>query len=148
MLAAVLLCGCKKNVDPVVDAPPDEYINYSVNGIPYSFETPVDSILSIPGGLTFVLRVNGNRKPANSNFVTVVFDYISISVGTYQHLLAFNVDQVPTNSSINAPIFVRITECGPTGQFVAGDFLGSYTGPPPGNIVYNITCNFRIRRTF
>ena len=141
------LIGCKKNVDTVVDTPP-EYINYTVNGIPYSFVLPTDSILSVPGGLTFVLRVNGNRIPVNTNYVTIVFDYIVIAVGTYQHLLAFNVNQIPSTSTLNTAIFVAITECGTTGQYIAGNFSGSYTGPSPTNIVYNITCNFRIKRNF
>ena len=148
ILAAIGFIGCKKSEDPIVESPPEEFINYTVNGIPYSFVPPVDSILALPNNLAFTWRIYGNRKPVNANYVIVSFDFIAIHVGTKQHLLSFNLDQIPANAITNAPIFVSITECGTTGQFIAVNFSGSYTGPAPTNIVYNITCNFRIKRNF
>jgi hypothetical protein len=124
-----------------------QFVNFTINTTPYSYTAPTDSLTLSGGGTNtdYSIFVANN---ATSNFGTIRFVRTGIAQGSTQNLLSFLPTQIPLNSTINTPIGVNITEYGIVGQYLAGNFSGIVTGPPPTNTVYNVTCNFRIRRTF
>jgi hypothetical protein len=124
-----------------------QFVNFTINTTPYTYTAPIDS-LTLSGGGTNTEYSIFLANNATSNFGTIRFVRTGIAQGSTQNLLSFLPTQIPLNSTINTPIGVNITEYGIVGQYLAGNFSGIVTGPPPANTVYNVTCNFRIRRTF
>lgn len=124
-----------------------QFVNFTINTTPYAYTAPTDSLTLSGGGTNtdYSIFVANN---ATSNFGTIRFTRTGIAQGSTQNLLSFSPIQIPLNSTINTPIGVNITEYGAIGQYVAGNFSGVVTGPSPTNTIYNVTCNFRIRRTF
>jgi hypothetical protein len=124
-----------------------QFVNFTINTTPYNYTAPSDSLVLSGGGTnTDYIIFAGNN--VNSNFGTMRFTRTGIAQGSVQNLISFTPIQIPANSTINTPIGVNITEYGAIGQYVAGNFSGVITGPAPANTVYNVTCNFRVRRTF
>ncbi len=124
-----------------------QFFNYTINGTPYNFSVPGDSLtLSGAGTNTdYFVFVNNNSTTNNG---TMRFVRTGIAQGSVQNLISFTPTQIPATSTISTPIGINITEFGVVGQYVAGNFSGVITGPSPANTVYNVTCNFRIKRTF
>ncbi len=124
-----------------------QFVNYTINATAYNYSAPVDSLTLTGGGTNtdYIIYVANN---VSSNFGTMRFTRTGIAQGSIQNLMSFTPIQIPTNTTINTPIGINITEYGAIGQYVAGNFSGVITGPSPANTVYNVTCNFRIRRTF
>jgi hypothetical protein len=149
------LVACKKNdTAEIITGPADEYINYTVNGTAYSYVKPADHVLAdtLPEVQVFVpvSSVYGNKIPATSTAaVKISYAKLNAAVGSLQQLILFATPQTeiyPSNASAAAPVFVTITEYGNPGEFIAGNFSALLTGSAPGNIQYNITCNFRVKR--
>lgn len=123
-----------------------QFFNYTINSTGYNYAVPADSLtLSVAGTSTDYFVYLNN---ANPNSGTMRFLRTGIAQGSIQNLISFTPSQIPSTSTIITPIGVNITEYGVVGQYVAGNFSGVVTGPPPANTVYNVTCNFRIKRTF
>jgi hypothetical protein len=59
----------------------------------------------------------------------------------------FFSSDVTDSTNFNTPINVNITEYGPVGGFVAGNYSGTITGGAPLNTPYIISGSFRIRRS-
>jgi hypothetical protein len=124
-----------------------QFVNFTINTTPYNYTSPADSLVLYGGGTnTDYIIVAGNNP--NLNASTIRFVKTGIAQGSSQSLISFTPNQIPVNATISSPIAVNITEYGAIGQYVAGNFLGVLTSPAPASTVYNITCNFRIRRTF
>ena len=123
-----------------------QFINYSVNGTAFNLTAPTDSVSFFNGSGGNISAVLSGFNSNNSINLYMGFNAVGIGVNSTQNLQFFNATQVNDSSTINAPILVNITEYGAVGQFVAGNLSGSLTGPPPANTIYNITCNFRVRR--
>jgi hypothetical protein len=119
-----------------------EYVNYTVNGTPYSFTSPADSIYMTGQGTIGNLFIYAFRS--NNDFVNMQIDRNGIAVGSVQQLIAFSSNQTQPTTTIVSPVSVNITEYGAVGEFIAGNFTGQI-GPPPN---LNVVCNFRVRRTF
>jgi hypothetical protein len=68
-----------------------------------------------------------------------------MAVGSTQWLDGFSCPELQW--SIQPPILVKITEAGPVGGYISGNFQGmveqSYDNPIPRLV----TCNFRVLRT-
>ncbi len=123
-----------------------QFINYSINGVDYSFTSPSDSLGHYSTqGTTFNSLVTGSDL---TNFVNIGFVNTGIGPGSSQELLYFTGSVLDSSTTIPTPIFVDITEYGSIGQFVSGNFSGTLMGGPPTNTPYSITCSFRVRRTF
>ncbi|MCY7292119.1 MAG: carboxypeptidase-like regulatory domain-containing protein [Ferruginibacter sp.] len=123
-----------------------QFVNYTINSTPYNYSVPTDSlILTGAGSNTDYYVFVGNTTTNNGTFR---FVRTGIAVGSVQNLISFTPFQIPATSIILNPIGVNITEYGAVGQYVAGNFSGVVTGPPPTNTIYNVTCNFRIKRNF
>jgi hypothetical protein len=124
-----------------------QFINYTINGTSYGFTAPTDSVRFSNGtpNTNNLATINGFSNGNNTN----VFMYMSstgIALNSSQNLLFFDPSQINDSTNIVVPIFVNVTEYGSVGQFVSGNFNGALRGSPPANIIYNVTCNFRLRR--
>lgn len=155
-LVAFLFCSCSKDPNTVTGT--DEFIHYTVNGVPYNFDIPTDSVFTSPDSVetpSFKTEVEvfGKRFFSSSaNTVRITFDKSAIAAGSMQSLKIFITPEIigylyntPTFSTSPTPVMVNITEFGAIGQYIAGDFSCALTGPPPA-ATYNITCSFRVIR--
>ena len=124
-----------------------------MNGISYSLIAPADSIFTFPNPQTIPSRIevhgfnNRTTAPPIYRNVSLGFSDAGISAGSVQTLTMFYTSDISDSTNLNTPINVNITEYGSVGQFIAGDFTGTLTGAGPAFTLYNITCNFRVRRT-
>lgn len=122
-----------------------QFINYTINNITYSFTSPVDTFFYSNNNQSSI-SISGYKlssPPGNINFH---FNNTGITMGSSQTLQDFNPSQIADTFRITTPIMVNITEYGAVGQFVSGGFTGIFTGASPANTQYNVTCNFRTRR--
>ncbi len=126
-----------------------QFLNYAVNGINYSYTAPADSLFQYakPQNTPPLLIISAANLLANSTQqVSLLFIQSGIAVNSSQNLMSFGCPQINNLSTIVNPIAIKITEYGIVGQFIAGNFTGIITGPAPGNTPYNVTCSFRVRR--
>lgn len=144
LFTAVIFLGCKKNTDAVSTT--EQYIKYTINGVSYSFMKPVDTFYHATTYNLMSLAIFGDNLISPSNNVSLVMANTGIAVGSNQNLIVFSPSQITDILRVTIPIFVNITEYGAVGQFIAGGFTGVFTGFPPANIQYNVTCTFRVRR--
>ncbi len=132
----------------------NQFFNYSVNGSNYSLIYPSDSLFMFTNPQVTPSRIEvhgyspstgGTTPPQNRN-VSLHFAEAGIAVGSSQPMIMFYTNAINDTTNITTPILVNITEYGPIGGFLAGNFNGSLTGTAPASTVYNITGNFRVRR--
>jgi hypothetical protein len=121
-----------------------EFINYTVNTTPYSFTAPSDPFY-YNNQSSIVMGSYKISFPFGT--VNLNIDNNGIGVGSNQTLQNFAQNQVTDSFNITTPIMAHITEYGTIGQFISGNFTGVFTGAPPANTPYNVSCNFRVRRT-
>ena len=120
------------------------FINYTINGITDSYINPPDSVTM--GVNNPLMGVYGSQM-ATMNFVSIEFDHQGIALNSSQRLNRLAATSIPAHTIPN-PIFVNITEYGPIGGFISGNFTGLIVGIIPPNNSYSITGNFRVRRNF
>lgn len=119
-----------------------EYVNLTKNGAPLNYR-----YLFLSQATPTSYGIFFYQDPA----MTVYRGFIQITqagiaTGSTQELIGISTGF--TNMVItNPPVNVLITEYGPVGQYIAGNFSGNFL-QPPSNTPYAITCNFRIKRTF
>ncbi len=123
-----------------------QFINYTINSSNYSFTAPADTFFYSNNNQSAISITGYKIAPPSSN-VNFRFTNTAITIGSSQDLQNFNPSQIADTLSITTPILVNITEYGAVGQFVSGTFSGIFTGASPANIQYNVTCNFRTRRS-
>lgn len=78
------------------------------------------------------------------------FTQAGITKGSIQQLESINTTASSTATNMvitNPPMNVFITEYGAVGEYISGNFSGSFS-QPPSNSPFPVTCNFRIKRTF
>jgi hypothetical protein len=75
-------------------------------------------------------------------------DTTNIGLGTKQEVFRIFADEISSSRDCYGPVvFATITEYGKPGEFISGNFEGvrtKYVPTPP--VIYNISCNFRVRR--
>ena len=125
-----------------------QFLNYSIDGSNYSFTYPADSLTQYakPQNTPPPIIITASRPPTNNQTVMIDFVQTGAAVNSLQKLTSFGCPEIGNPSTITTPINVKITEYGVIGQFMAGNFTGSFRGPAPGNILYQVTCSFRVRR--
>ena len=122
-----------------------QFINYTINSNNYSFTSPADTFYSSNANQSY-LSLSGYAYTPPTSVVNISMDNAGIGAGSTQALQLFKPSQIADSLFITTPISVNITEYGAIGQFLAGTFTGVFTGNPPANIQYNVSCNFRVRR--
>ncbi len=124
-----------------------QFVNYTINGTSYSFTAPVDSIFMAPGNGNSFITIEGNRIGSPNNYASLFFDGQGIALNSSQPFSIFRSTEL--NQTPNPlPIFVNITEYGAIGEYISGNFTGTFIETLPPNTSYNVTCSFRVRRTF
>ncbi len=124
-----------------------EYVNYTVNGTPFSVVPPIGTIRGYDS-----IAINSRVIYGYDSNINAYADFgiskLNIGPGSIQNLTFFSCAQTGYPSTIPAPISVNITEYGNIGQFISGNFSGTVTSAAPPNTTYTITCNFRIKRNY
>lgn len=121
-----------------------EYFNYNVDGNNYSITYPSGSFIEWAWGPTGTQVLGGNNA---SNAVTT-FDSQNIGLNSIQDLGGFKCSQVQDSMIVTTPVHVNITEYGNIGEYISGNFSGTLTGIHIPVATYNISCNFRVKRSF
>lgn len=125
-----------------------QFFNYSINGTNYSFTAPADSLTQYtkPQNTPPPIIIIASRPPTNNQSAMIDFVQTGAAVNSQQNLISFSCPEIGNPSTFVIPINVKITEYGVIGQFMAGNFTGTFKGPAPTNIQYQVTCSFRVRR--
>lgn len=138
-LGTILACGTSTA----------QFLNYSIGANNYSFTAPADSLMYAPvynGTNTFnavqVLAFSSN--PSSGGEAIVRFNNAGLAAGSTQTMLRLKLPQMTDSSTTAIP--VNITEYGTAGQFIAGNFSGtfSYHNTPSSSIT--VVGSFRVRR--
>lgn len=122
-----------------------EFINYTVNGAPFSINVPIGTVVQTFDSLFHGISISGSQLPASQAFFN--FSSLNIGVGSVQNVNNFGSYQTNGQTTIPAPVSVTITEYGNIGQFISGSFSGTFNDATTPATIYNVTCNFRIRRS-
>ncbi|MGZ3938740.1 MAG: carboxypeptidase-like regulatory domain-containing protein [Flavisolibacter sp.] len=120
-------------------------INYSVDGTAYSISA-LDSLTAFTSGQGAQLTsyINGLRIGSN-NSIWFKFDHPSAAAGTYP-VITLSVQNY-TSTTLVQPFNVVITNFPQVaGQFYEGSITGQFKDA--SNLTHNLTCTFRVRRTF
>ena len=123
----------------------DEYLQYSINGVNYSFTGSSDSISisPIPGNSWQVFATN----TTGTRYAALTFEGTDIlSVGHPGNALMFwSSDINDTINDVRAAIIPTESQWWGTGGFLGANLNGTETGLPPANNTYNISLSFRVR---
>lgn len=124
-----------------------QFINYTVNGgATISMTAPADSVGHTGNGSALSNIIYGNQAGNISN-INFAFDNANIGAGSTQILQNFYATQVGQGTSIVTANVVNITEYGPVGQFIAGNFTVNLIDTSTST-TYTVVCSFRVRRNF
>ncbi len=145
LIFLTLIIGCKKN-NPENIVVPEQFVNYSVNGVAYSFNSPLDSFF-YNNNLDSTINIQGYNPNLLNTVVGFNFNYRGISNSSTQQLLTFTPNQIIQTTTITNLTLVKITEYGNVGQFIAGNFSGALISTSNPSTTYLITCNFRVKRS-
>ncbi len=119
-----------------------QFINYSVNGTPYSILPPADSVtagFNIQNNRTVVSGYTMNAGSMRS----IEFSFSGNTVGT-SNLTALRINSPSGGGSLGSNVIpATITEYGPAGGFIAGSFSGNISDSA---IIRTVQCTFRVRR--
>jgi len=125
-----------------------EFINYSIDGASYSINVPVDTIRTFPTNPPGPTIVITGAQITGPNSAYIAFAQDGVALNSFQSLVHFSAGQMQNANFMNNPIDVHITEYGVIGEFFSGSFSGVFTDNQAPNATHNVTCSFRIRRTF
>jgi len=125
-----------------------EFITYTINGGPtVTMAAPADSVAHTGNGSALSNIVYGNQA-GNINNINFAFDNANIGAGSTQILQYFYATQINNqNTTIVTANVVNITEYGPVGQFIAGNFTTTLIDTSTST-TYTVVCSFRVRRSF
>jgi hypothetical protein len=129
-----------------------QFFNYTINGTSYSLTSPAD---------TFYMFVNTQSNPATiqisgqtisqgapiNRYISIGFNQAGIAVGSSQNMSMFYTSDISDSTAFTTPIPVNITEYGAVGQFISGNYSGSFVGALPTSTIYNVNGSFRVRRS-
>ena len=126
----------------VCSAGAQEYIHLIKNGVTQNYNyLAVSNYTTTSYGTSFfanpAMTVPGGH---------IQFTQAGIGLGSVQTLISSSIGSVNLVMN-NPPVNVTITEFGAIGQYIAGNYSGSFT-QPPSNTQYTITCNFRFKRYY
>ena len=104
-----------------------KFVNYTIDGVAYSFTAPIDSIYSYvnPQVNPPVINVYATGQ---SGYCTFAFTQTGMALGSTQELVSFYASQVSDSSAIANNFPVQITEYGNIGEFYSGTFSGTFVG--------------------
>jgi len=122
-----------------------QFINYTVDATSYTI-TALDSLTAFTQGQASQLTsyINGMQIGTGKN-ILFKFDHSGYVAGSYP-VITMSVQNF-TNNTLVQPFNVTITNFPQSaGQFYEGNFTAQFKDS--SNVTHNITCSFRVRRTF
>lgn len=130
--------------------PTGEFLTYRVNGgVVHLVESPFDvvSLQNLGGNISEINAdiYSGHPDPYNTH-MKFDFDATGMGLNTMQPITWLGSVQVGQVQNFVIPVRIQITEYGPIGGFVSGNFGGTLI-----NIYgtsFNVNCSFRVRRNF
>lgn len=125
-----------------------QFITYSLDGgvTTITYASPADSLFQDGNGTTGFSYISANNNA--SGFVNFSMDNTGIGVGSIQNLTNFYDNTLGTQTTVSMPNnVINITEYGPVGGYIAGNFSATLTSTAPP-ATYPLTCSFRVRRNF
>ncbi len=126
-----------------------QFISFTYNGTPYSFSYPADTInhtMANNGPIFYDFATGYKTGSGFSAYVSYLHE--TILPGNSKQLYHFYSDVLGEPvSMINPPIMINFTEYAAIGQYISGNFTGSFKGNT-SNTVYNVVLNFRVKRRF
>lgn len=148
LLSVITFMSCEKNPDDIPNSHPlttaTEYINYTINGTPYSYAVPADNFTCILDN-QIMFFVFGFR-PSPQDTVKLLVTGGNNPTMTLQ---GFSVPQFSNDPASTGPSSrtVNVSEYpNAVGEYLSGNFSYVFTGQPPANNNYTVTCSFRVRR--
>ena len=123
-----------------------QFINYTIDNTSYTV-LDSDSLTAFTSGQGTQLSTYINGMQIGSGVgIWFKFDHTALAAGTYGvYSLGFNTQNSVAN--LIQPFNVVITNFPQSaGQFYQGSFTGQYKDG--SNVTHNITCSFKVRRTF
>ena len=134
-----------------------QFINYSIDGVPYNYSLPNDSMSSFSQSQSYPFSfynlsdvwhsgadMNSGMVMGfyyNSNSGTYPISQVSISSSLPNPLLSFSANQI---TSINPQVNLTVIGTAVSG-FLEGNFNINMLFQP-GSVVKNVVCSFRVRR--
>ncbi len=124
----------------------NEYINYSMNGVPFSFTPPNASFFhnGNPQSNAIISALNSN----NSDNCNMSFYNDSITLNSLQQMVSFQSNAIPLVPTGGATVNALITEYGAVGEYIAGSFSGTFITQQSPFVTYDVTCSFRVKRAY
>ena len=119
-------------------------ITLIINGVTTTYTEPLDTLAAYfvsPGSWTTILKLGSNPAPD----ITFQFDGGNAAGNNHKLNEIFSVGFTSGRAYAPAPLTVSITEYGNTGGFISGEFSGLMLDFAD-NSIYNIQCNFRVKR--
>jgi hypothetical protein len=124
-----------------------EYFYYTVDGVNYLMAAPQDSIAFTGKAGNPEAWIYAYEKTATSHNVFFQFFNFGIAQNSNQSLMSFSSTKIPPVGMIAPYGLVYIKEYGVVGQFISGDFSGSFVEQSSNpSIFHTISCSFRARR--
>ncbi len=125
-----------------------QFMTYTVNGNPYTFTAPGDSLYMSGNGTNNMFMVGAFQVTGN-RWAQLAIERTGIGVGTAQEAYYFQSSDINDSTRmISPPNIVNITEYGNIGEFISGNYNLILTGEPPTNQTYTVNGSFRVRRTW
>lgn len=133
--------------------PEQEYLNYTIDGINYSYISPVDSFYQgryfldnfDPSQGERIIVYGGNN--ASKLGMSFQFDPKNVGLGRTQIMTHIFFAPPSKQTTILNPAELTITEYGNVGEFISGSFRVLAAEGWPTYTKYNVLGNFRIRRS-
>lgn len=126
-----------------------EFVNYSINGIPVSIgTTTVGRIIQSSDDIylnSILVEATGGAGGADFIFR---FNNEQVVVGGNRPLYHVMNGVIGFPLMPDSAIAVYITEYGNPGEFISGHFSGTVRKFTSPDLVYTISCAFRVRRQF
>ncbi len=130
----------------------EQYITYTINSATHSILFPTDTLLHYRStGSTVITQGVYGYNALKMDYTFIVYPDKDIAVGSKQELITFHSIWGLRGRQIRTlwgtpPAMINITEYGPVGGFIAGNFSDTFTEYGDNPKIYNISCHFKIRR--
>lgn len=137
----------------VCNLPEQEYLNYTIDSINYSYISPLDSFYQSRYFLDNFDPSQGERisvyggNDASKTGLSFQFDTKNVGVGRTQMMTHIFFAPPSKQTSVLNPAELTITEYGKVGEFISGSFRVLAAEGWPTYTKYNVLGNFRVRRS-
>lgn len=122
------------------------FINLSVDGVPNNFTGPADTVYLFSNGQS-PNGILGALSSSSANNMNASIDFTSgLALNGQYPVLSCqsnNLALIPQTT-----VTATITELGAVGEFISGNFTGTFMTQSPPVATYTMSCSFRVRRSF